>query len=159
MDKISEVIYKNFRTKIYEDYSEFKEMCFKAPAKWVYAWAEQIAFREDIAFTFIMSNFLEEILTPEDCKKIIEKFDNRILYVMYLFWEESDFYAYDPDTLKEYMQSFMIRVNSEVNYFSYVDDYLFEPYRVPEETDYSLTDFNWLGELKEYYDSAAEKED
>jgi hypothetical protein len=132
MNKLENVVYEAFKEKVREDYEEFKNLCMTAPVEVVYRWAEEITFRENLNFYLTNDETLSEILNPSECEKIMDKFNNRILYILYLYWEESDFFSYEYDTVKDLLKSLMLRLNSETNYFPYVDDYIFKPYVLPE---------------------------
>ena len=56
-----DLIYERFREKVYDDFTEFKEyMLGSCPKEQVYKLAEEITFREALAFFILTGTYLEE---------------------------------------------------------------------------------------------------
>lgn len=120
--KDKDLIYERFRNKIYEDYSEFKECMLSGDfdVEIVYNKAEEITFRECLSCFALMGTRLEESVSAENCKTLINRFGNRILKTLYTRWVESDFDSLGFDELSTMINSFCDRLKAEKNYYDFV---------------------------------------
>lgn len=121
MAKNDDMIYEKFREKIYDDFSEFKEyMLGNCPKDKVYKLAEEITFRETVAFFMLTGTYLEENLTADKCQILITRFGKRILKVLYTYWTESDFFSFGCDDLFTMVNAFCERLKAEKHYYDFI---------------------------------------
>lgn len=121
MAKNDELIYERFREKIYDDFTEFKEyMLGNCPKEQVYTLAEEITFREALAFFILTGTYLEENVTAENCKILTARFGKRILRALYTYWNESDFFSLGVDELFTMVNAFCERLKAEKHYYDFI---------------------------------------
>ena len=116
-----DLIYERFREKVYDDFTEFKEyMLGSCPKEQVYKLAEEITFREALAFFILTGTYLEENMSAENCKILTARFGKRILRTLYTYWNESDFFSLGCDELFTMANAFCERLIAEKHYYDFI---------------------------------------
>lgn len=127
------LIYEQFANKLIAEYTEFQEICRKAKPLWVFSKAELICFMGNVC-ALCCTDEIQTVLKSTECKLIVDKFDNRILCALYMYWNDTDFMAMDRDTLKRFIKVFVKRTKNEDDFMKYSRPFFKSFYTPYEET-------------------------